>query len=152
MDSKYPGIIAECLAAISQVHPRRTAGLRSYGGWVLVYSYWKHWPCLFPQHGSGPKHERPIRLDTWQKELAEKDSELLLKGLIHSDGCRSIYRVKGRGYPRYYFSNYSKDIREIFCAACDNYGVRWRQMNWRTISIARREDVRRLDVVIGPKR
>ena len=25
--------------------------------------HWKHWPCLFPQHGPGRKHERPIVLE-----------------------------------------------------------------------------------------
>jgi hypothetical protein len=27
-----------------------------------VYSFSKHWPCLFPQHGPGRKHERKIQL------------------------------------------------------------------------------------------
>jgi hypothetical protein len=35
------------------------------------------------------------------------------------DGCRSINRIKGSGkvyeYPRYEFTNYSADIRHIFC-------------------------------------
>ena len=29
---------------------------------------WKHWPCLFPQHGPGRKHERPIVLEDWQRD------------------------------------------------------------------------------------
>ena len=29
---------------------------------------WKHWPCLFPQHGPGRKHERKIRLEAWQRD------------------------------------------------------------------------------------
>ena len=32
-------------------------------GTVVVQGHWKHWPCLFPQHGPGRKHERPIVLE-----------------------------------------------------------------------------------------
>lgn len=54
-------------------------------------------------------------------------------------------------YPRYQFTNNSADIRGIFCAACDLLDIPWRQMNWKTISVARREAVRELDRFIGPK-
>ena len=27
-----------------------------------------------------------------------------LRGLIHSDGCRVLNRVNGKGYPRYFFT------------------------------------------------
>ncbi|MDQ3646535.1 MAG: hypothetical protein M3345_06315 [Actinomycetota bacterium] len=120
-------------------------------GCIQVAGYWKHWPCVFPQHGPGKKHEREIRLHSWQQEIADLYPGQLLRGLIHSDGCRSFNWVNGTGYPRYQFTNYSSDIRSIFCRACDLYGVRWRQMNWRTISIARRAEVEKLDLVVGPK-
>ncbi len=29
--------------------------------------WWKHWPCLLPQHGPGRKHERRIELAPWQQ-------------------------------------------------------------------------------------
>ena len=32
-----------------------------------VYSFSKHWPCLFPQHEPGRKHERKIELMPWQQ-------------------------------------------------------------------------------------
>ncbi len=60
-------------------------------------------------------------------------------------------RVKGTCYPRYQFFNASSVIRGIFCWACDLYGVRWRQSGPRTISVSRRPDVAKLDLVIGPK-
>ena len=60
-------------------------------------------------------------------------------------------RINNTDYPRYMFTNNSGDIRSIFCAACDAYDVRWTQTNWKTISVARRQDVARLDEVIGPK-
>jgi hypothetical protein len=79
--------------------------------------------------------------------------------LIHSDGWRGTNRVtrplldgpKRYEYPRYQFCNYSGDILAIFCRACDAYGISWRRMKWNAISIARREDVAKLDRVIGPK-
>ena len=51
---------------------------------------WQHWPCLFPQHGPGRKHHRSIVLDDWQNRIVGSDPRQLLRGLIHSDGCRTI--------------------------------------------------------------
>ena len=82
--------------------------------------------------------------------------ELLLRGVIHSDGCRVINRVWGGGkryaYPRYEFSNRSAEIRRIFCDYCDALGIAWRQMKPTDISVARREAVAKLDAFVGPKR
>ncbi|MGH9196855.1 MAG: hypothetical protein ACRD1T_14070, partial [Acidimicrobiia bacterium] len=84
------------------------------------------------------------------------DQKYLLRGLVHSDGWRGTNRVKVRGkkyaYPRYQFCNESDEIRAIFCHACDEFGVSWRRMNRRTISIARRADVACLDEVVGMKK
>jgi hypothetical protein len=57
-------------------------------GCTEVASYSKHWPCLFPQHGPGRKHERRIELVPWQQELVDLDPRPLVRGLLHSDGCR----------------------------------------------------------------
>lgn len=71
LDGKYPGIVLECAAAMQAVLPAaKVARLpRSYGD-VEVYSYSRAWPCLFPQHGPGKKHLRPIVLETWQRQLS----------------------------------------------------------------------------------
>ena len=137
--------------------PSGRVGLQfRFGGtcaWVNNSS--KQWPCLFPQHGPGKKHERKIELADWQLEVARQRPQLLLRGLIHSDGCRSTNTVRHGGksyeYPRYTFSNRSDDIRRIFCDACDLIGVEWRVMNRWNISVARRASVARLDEFIGPK-
>ena len=34
---------------------------------ISVYAYGLAWLDLFPQHGPGRKHERPIVLDDWQR-------------------------------------------------------------------------------------
>ena len=56
---------------------------------VVQRSRWKHWPCLFPQHGPGRKHERPIVLEDWQRTIVEAHPGPFLRGLFHSDGCRA---------------------------------------------------------------
>ena len=48
--------------------------------------------------------------------------------------------------------NNSIDIQRIFCRACDAVGVRWKQMNWKTIAVSRRNDVEKMDEFIGPKK
>ena len=101
------------------------------------------------------KHLRKIELSEWQAEIARSHPARLLRGLIHSDGCRLMNRVRVRGvayeYPRYQFTNLSADIRAIFCQACDDFGVRWTHSNPVTISVSRSGDVAKLDAVIGSK-
>jgi hypothetical protein len=117
-----------------------------------VYSFSKHWPCLFPQHGPGRKHERRIELTPWQQELVDLDPRPLVRGLLHSDGCRVLNWVNGTPYPRYHFSNVSADIRAIFGRACDQLGIEWRPNNRWSLSVARRGSVALLDEFVGPKR
>jgi hypothetical protein len=157
LDSRYSGIVAECRQAVGAVMPTGRVGLHfRHGGtcaWVTNSS--KQWPCLFPQHGPGKKHERRIQLSDWQLVLVERHPRELLRGLIHSDGCRAINTVhhgdRAYEYPRYSFSNRSEDIRRIFCDTCDLLDIEWRVMNRWNISVARRESVARLDEFVGPK-
>jgi len=118
-----------------------------------VCAYWLHWTCVFPQHGPGVKHRRTIRLEPWQQQIIGRYPRQLLRGLIHSDGCRVINRVQRRkyAYPRYFFTNTSTDILQIFCDTCDALGIRHRYTKPTTISVARRSDVAALDAFIGPK-
>ncbi len=60
-------------------------------------------------------------------------------------------RVAEYAYPRYFFTNYSEDIRRIFCEHCELIGVRWTQSNPRNISVSHRDSVAILDSFIGPK-
>ncbi len=152
-DIRYPGIIEEIALALVSVRPakRMKVGRVPRTGCVELNAHWKHWPCLFPQHGPGRKHERRIQFAPWQEEIARLHPGMLLRGLVHSDGYRGLNWVNGKGYPRYLFTNVSSDIRDIFCRACDSYGVSWRQSKWNTISVARAPDVTRLDLAVGPK-
>jgi hypothetical protein len=73
LDSKYPAIIDRCRQAIDMLMPTQRAGvLRRSDGCTDVWLYSKHWPCLFPQHGPGKKHTRPIRLEPWQQALVDR--------------------------------------------------------------------------------
>jgi hypothetical protein len=158
LDVRYGDIIRECAAALSEVLPENRILVRPRpdSGCVDVGVYSKQLPCLFPQHGSGPKHKRRIALERWQQGIVEDQPGRFLRGLIHSDGCRSRNRVTVRGrsysYPRYTFSNTSADIRRLFCVTCEQLGIKWRRMNARNISVARRLSVARLDEFVGPKR
>lgn len=157
LDAKYPSIVSECREAIEAVMPRGRVGIQfRFGGtcaWVSNSS--KQWPCLLPQHGQGKKHERRIELAPWQQKVIDVHGKPFLRGLIHSDGCRSTNTVRHGSrtyaYPRYTFSNRSDDIRQIFCDTCDLLGVEWRVMNAWNISVARRASVALLDEFIGPK-
>lgn len=114
----------------------------------------------FPQHGPGRKHERKIELVEWQRVLTHRYPAAFIRGLIHSDGSRCINQVNttlpsGRRahyeYVRYFFTNYSADIRRIFCEHCDLLGIRWTQSNRRNISISHRDSTAILDRIVGPK-
>jgi hypothetical protein len=158
LDSKYPLIIEEATAATSVVMAasRVSATPHAQYNMVNVNAYSKHWPCVFPQHGPGMKHARLIQLQLWQERIVEKYPGRLLRGLIHSDGCRVQNLIrhpkKTYSYPRYFFSNRSGDIQGIFCNACDLLGIEWRQDGPWNISVARRGSVAILDEHVGPKR
>jgi hypothetical protein len=163
LDSAYPGIIAEVEMAIVRVFPDTSVRRYSRLGTAGIELKARHpaLPFAFPQHGPGRKHLREIVLVDWQLELTHRYPRELLRGLVHSDGCRTINRFKtklpsGRvaeyEYPRYFFSNLSADIRRIFSDHCDQLGIRWTQSNSRNISISHRDSVAALDEFVGPKR
>ena len=153
LDLRYPGIIDECVNAVDCVRSvGGRANCRRRIGCAIVYSYWKHWPCLFPQHGPGPKFKRRIELRRWQKEIVARRPQSLLRGLIHSDGCRDLNWVNGTPYPRYQFTNNSDDIKAIFVNSCEEMSLAFTRPYWNRVSISRRADVAYLDSFIGPKR
>jgi hypothetical protein len=151
LDAKYPGIIDSAVGAIASVRLGPVSTRLRPQNYVEVSSYWKCWPCFFPQHGPGKKHERRIELAEWQSVLVDQCPEELLRGLIHSDGCRFQNTGTNWSWPRYSFKQVSDDIRTIFCDACDRLGLRWTRAQ-TTIYVSREADVAILDEFIGPKR
>ena len=111
----------------------RSGHVRNRGRAQILDAGWKDWPEIFPQHGSGKKHMRPITLAGWQRALVDEHTREFIRGLIHSDGCRVVNRFtidlpSGRraeyAYPRYFFSNLSSDMRGLFCEYCSRLGIR----------------------------
>jgi hypothetical protein len=160
LDPKYEGIVGEAATAIRRVAPDVSVRRYDRRGVVLLQASHVLWPYAFPQHGPGRKHLRRIELTEWQAELTTSQPRALLRGLIHSDGCRCVNRFSvklpsGRvgqyEYVRYFFSNLSADIRHIFCSHCEELGIRWTQSNHRNISISHRASVALLDSFVGPK-
>jgi hypothetical protein len=155
----WPGLIAAARSAMSAVMPTSGVFCVQRQGCAEVKSTSKHWPCLFPQHGPGRKHTRKIQLEQWQRAIVGKHPGEFVKGLFHSDGCRSSNRVRREladgdrwyEYPRYLFDNQSEDILSLCSETLDLLGVAWRFSRPHTISVARREAVARLDEFVGPK-
>jgi hypothetical protein len=162
LDAQYSGIVQEAAHAIARtvpgiaVHRYRRRDKRIT---ILQASSWL-WPAVFPQCGVGKKHERPIVLTAWQLAITHEYPRELIRGLIHSDGCRTVNRfcvdlpVGGRRqyeYVRYFFSNLSADIRQIFVGHCQLLGIRCTQSNHRNISVSHRHSVAVLESFVGPK-
>jgi hypothetical protein len=153
LDAKYAGIIDRCCEAIEILMPgQRAATLRRIPSRCTEVSlYSQHWPCLFPQHGPGRKHLRPIRLQPWQEVLIKQATEEFVRGLIDSDGCRVVANDRGVRSVRYHFSNRSEDILGLFTAALDDLGIPWTRSTKYIVSIYRKAATARLDEFIGPK-
>lgn len=160
----WPGLIDQAQQTMQAVLPGHSTGRRQKQGCTEVKSYSRHWTCLFPQHGPGMKHTRMIALEPWQGDIADEHPWALLRGLIHSDGCRitnwTVRTVGGENkryeYPRYFFTNTSADITGIFTGVLDRVGVEWRLTTRRStgafdVSVARRASVTLMDRHIGPK-
>ncbi|MFF4987085.1 helix-turn-helix domain-containing protein [Streptosporangium saharense] len=155
----WPGLQEECAQALATLRPGNKVRRLPRQGCTEINCFSKHWPHLLPQHGPGKKHERPIKLENWQRKIVEANPGSLARGLFHSDGCRLTNRVRrefnGRSqlyeYPRYLFVNESRDILALCGETLDMLGVAWRLPKPNTISVARREAVERLDEFVGPK-
>ncbi len=152
LDRKYPGIIEACRQAIDVLMPGQHASVFPQAtACVVVSHYSKHWPCLFPQHGPGRKHHRPIRLQAWQQTLVKQATEDFVRGLIDSDGCRVVANDRGVRSVRYHFTNHSEDILGLFTGALDNLGIPWTRNSRYMIAVYRKAATARMDEFVGPK-
>ncbi|MFE9430056.1 transcriptional regulator [Streptomyces sp. NPDC006640] len=155
----WPGLIESCASAMQSVRPHNKVFRARSQGCQYVSCASKHWPCLFPQHGPGKKHDRKIALEPWQWRIVDAHPWEFVRGLIHSDGCRITNwttrlvggEPKRYEYPRYFFTNKSPDILRLFTDTLDVLGVDWKQSNQRNISIARKSSVALMDAHVGPK-
>ncbi|MEU6485207.1 helix-turn-helix domain-containing protein [Streptomyces sp. NPDC046887] len=157
------GLVDAAEQAMRAVMQRPTIHRRERLGCAEVQSSSRHWLCLFAQHGPGKKHERHIILDEWQQVVVDDHPWEFVRGLVHSDGCRTMNWTtrliggerKRYEYPRYFFTNVSADIRRLFTDTLDRLGVEWthctRNGQPYNISVARRASVALMDAHVGPK-
>jgi hypothetical protein len=159
-DAKYSVLSEEVAATMRLVKPTASPCLRAGPGTTLIEVRWKHWPCVFPQHGPGRKHLRKIELAEWQREIVAKHPEQLLRGLFHSDGSRFVNwttrpikggEIRRYEYIRYMFSNEFEDIIGILTAALDQLGIPWRRPRRNVVAVSRKDGVAALDRFVGPK-
>ncbi|MFK4595163.1 helix-turn-helix domain-containing protein [Streptomyces pristinaespiralis] len=162
-DDSWPGLMDACESTMRTVFRDNAVCRVQRRGSHEVKLYSKHLWCLFPQHGPGRKHERKIALEPWQQEIVDAHPWDFVRGLVHSDGCRNMNwttRVvngerKRYEYPRYFFTNVSDDIRQLFTDTLDQLGVEWthctRNGSPYNISVARRASVALMDAHVGPK-
>lgn len=158
-DQIYRKLNAGILDLMRSVKPGSRPHTRKRPGCIASTVSWKHWPCLFPQHGPGRKHEREIVLEDWQEQIVEAFPGDFLRGLFHSDGARvknwATRVVAGKtrryDYARWQFSNRSEDILGLCGWALDLVEIPWRRSGPWTISVSRRDAVAALDELIGLK-
>jgi Homeodomain-like domain len=152
LDTRYAEIISDARALLRRCFPGRSVGLgRSAEGTMTIISlYCTHLACLFPQHGPGRKHARPIRLEPWQRGILERKPWPFLRGLIRSDGCVFVNRTGPYSYVSYDFKNHSADILRLFTDACDLVGVEYRAYS-RHVRIYRRASVALMLAHVGIK-
>lgn len=128
LDQKYPGIIEHTRALVSRCFPSNRVDVVAAIGCVYVSVYCAHLGCLIPQHGPGPKHDRPILLEGWQESCVQAAPWAFIRGCIRTDGCcfvnrTDVHRQVPYEYLSYQFSNRSEDIVRLFVTACDRVGV-----------------------------
>lgn len=158
-DMRYPALNTRIADLMRTVKPGARPHQRVLRGCIATTCGWRHWPCLLPQHGPGRKHLRTLGMAGWQWELVEQHPGAFLRGLFHSDGCRTnnwatrlvAGQPKRYDYPRWQFTNHSAEIRAWCGQALDLVDVPWRASSWRTVSVSTRAGVARLDELLGPK-
>jgi hypothetical protein len=152
LDAKYPRIISDAEALLRRAFPDSRVGrvIADSGSTVVLWVYHRHLSCLFPQHGPGKKHERPIELEPWQHELVGAAPWAFVRGCIRSDGCSFINRTGRYSYLSFEFRNWSTDILGIFASTCAAVGLHPRQYANR-VRLCRRADVAELMTYVGVK-
>ena len=158
-DRRYVELNSHLKTLLKAVKPGCRPHTREVPGCIVTTVSWKHWPCLFPQHGPGRKHERRLEMASWQRDIVEQHPADFLRGLFHSDGARvanwatrTVAGTRKRyAYPRWMFVNRSPEILTWCTEALDLVDVPWRCPRDTCVAVSTRAGVARLDALIGPK-
>ena len=94
--------MADARSLVARVFPHNQVGLAlgKRGTTTILSVYNLHLACLFPQHGRGIKHKRPIVLEQWQ-EARSKPHRGLSFGLHTVRWLRIINRTGPYAYLSY---------------------------------------------------
>jgi intein-encoded DNA endonuclease-like protein len=154
--AKYKNLVRLCQHNLKTILPNNKISLVDKKCNCTVISVYNNdLPLMFPQHGSGKKHERKISLKNWQKKIVDLYPKEFIKGLIHSDGCRYKRTVGKYTYTNYNFVNKSKDIIYLLCKYCEKLKIKYdlihRNNNTDMVNFSRRDSVKILDSFIGEK-
>jgi hypothetical protein len=111
---------------------------------------------LLPAARTGSEASAQDRARALAEAIVDREPEPFIRGLLHSDGCRVMNRVavdgKDYAYPRYFFSQVSKDIQALFCRSLARLEIDYTiASRGKTVSVARAAGVARLDYFVGPK-
>lgn len=161
LDAKYQALNEYVKAKLSKLFPRnkvnvvKTKKLNSdQNSMEVIYCHNNYMLLLFPQHGPNKKHQRKISLEDWQLEILDPKS--FLTGLFHSDG--SYYFNNNSHTHQYCFSNYSKEIIELFRNCLSHFSIEHylskTQVNDNMkyqVFITRKKSVENLNSIIGTK-
>ena len=152
LDSRQDLVIEECAKNLEILFPSNKIKIDKIKNTnsVIIKVYSSCLPTIFPQYGKGAKHNRNIILTDEQEKIIINDK--LMLGLFHTDG--SFFVVNGK-YPRYQFTNKSKQILDIFGKCLIYYGItpkiRKRKNGVYDIQIQNRKDFDKLYDVLGEK-
>jgi len=151
LDSRQDLVIEECIKNLKILFPNNKINFYKFkDNYVSIRVYSNNIPILFPHIGSGAKHNRNIEFEDFQKNNIIKKS--LMIGLFHTDG--SFYMAKDK-YPRYMFTNKSKQIIDIFCECLKEYEIypkiRIRKNGIYDVQIQNKKDVNTLYSILGEK-
>ena len=111
LDVKYKKLNEEVISELKILFPNNKISYNVVGetNGCIISLYSTNLLTLFPQHDTGKKHERPIILEDWQREIIDEYNVEFLKGLIYTDG--SFY-YSGK-YEYCNFTNKSMDIMNL---------------------------------------
>jgi len=152
LDARYRVILTEARELLIRGFPASSVGtvFADDGATATLSVYSSHLSCLFPQNGSGKKHERRIALERWQSDTVAAEPWAFRRGCIRSDGCSFINRTGPYQYLTYDFRNRSADILRLFADACDIVHVDYRWTSER-VRVNRRASVEQLALNVGLK-
>lgn len=152
LDSRQDLVIKDCIKHLSILFPDNKINFNKVKNTNLcnISIHSNLLPIIFPHLGKGKKHERDIILT--EQQILNINSNYLMKGLFHTDG--SFYIAINK-YPRYQFTNMSKDIINMFNDCLLNVGITakiiQRKNGIYNILIQNKKNVKILYYILGEK-